>query len=168
MGLFQDWERLLKNQNKSTIDKFWKEYSEAEETIYTEILEHKDEKLSGKVGELAERFHVRPVIFTGFLDGVNSSLKEADSLDLDNVTEETEVSLDIDFNALFLNMHKADAPHLYGLEAWNDVLSEEAREAIVKEYKKSKIYHAPKKPGRNDPCPCGSGKKYKNCCGKNA
>ena len=23
-------------------------------------------------------------------------------------------------------------------------------------------------PGRNDPCPCGSGKKYKNCCGKNA
>ena len=20
--------------------------------------------------------------------------------------------------------------------------------------------------GRNDPCPCGSGKKYKNCCGK--
>ncbi|HRX58700.1 MAG TPA: preprotein translocase subunit SecA [Eubacteriales bacterium] len=24
-----------------------------------------------------------------------------------------------------------------------------------------------KKVGRNDPCPCGSGKKYKNCCGKN-
>jgi preprotein translocase subunit SecA len=22
------------------------------------------------------------------------------------------------------------------------------------------------KVGRNDPCPCGSGKKYKNCCGK--
>ena len=24
------------------------------------------------------------------------------------------------------------------------------------------------KVGRNDPCPCGSGKKYKNCCGKNS
>ena len=24
---------------------------------------------------------------------------------------------------------------------------------------------AEKKPGRNDPCPCGSGKKYKKCCG---
>lgn len=23
-----------------------------------------------------------------------------------------------------------------------------------------------KKPVRNEPCPCGSGKKYKNCCGK--
>ena len=29
-------------------------------------------------------------------------------------------------------------------------------------------YRAPKKIGRNDPCPCGSGKKYKDCCGKNA
>ncbi len=29
--------------------------------------------------------------------------------------------------------------------------------------------HAPtriKRPGRNDPCPCGSGRKYKQCCGK--
>ena len=25
---------------------------------------------------------------------------------------------------------------------------------------------ADKKPGRNEPCPCGSGKKFKNCCGK--
>ena len=24
---------------------------------------------------------------------------------------------------------------------------------------------AEKKPGRNEPCPCGSGKKYKKCCG---
>ena len=27
---------------------------------------------------------------------------------------------------------------------------------------------AKKTPGRNDPCPCGSGKKYKHCCGRNA
>ena len=36
---------------------------------------------------------------------------------------------------------------------------------------KEKIKSTPKKVtkiGRNDPCPCGSGKKYKNCCGKNA
>jgi len=25
---------------------------------------------------------------------------------------------------------------------------------------------AEKEPGRNDPCPCGSGKKYKKCCGQ--
>jgi uncharacterized protein YecA (UPF0149 family) len=26
--------------------------------------------------------------------------------------------------------------------------------------------HTDKKPGRNDPCPCGSGKKFKQCCGR--
>jgi preprotein translocase subunit SecA len=26
--------------------------------------------------------------------------------------------------------------------------------------------HKDAKPGRNDPCPCGSGKKYKQCCAK--
>ncbi len=31
-----------------------------------------------------------------------------------------------------------------------------------------KPVHAKKTPARNDPCPCGSGKKYKNCCGKDA
>lgn len=31
----------------------------------------------------------------------------------------------------------------------------------------SKTVHKKKKVGRNDPCPCGSGKKYKKCCGKN-
>ncbi len=28
------------------------------------------------------------------------------------------------------------------------------------------IKHAEHKVGRNDPCPCGSGKKYKKCCGR--
>lgn len=28
-------------------------------------------------------------------------------------------------------------------------------------------FSSAKKVGRNDPCPCGSGKKYKHCCGKN-
>jgi len=32
---------------------------------------------------------------------------------------------------------------------------------------KPKPIRVAKLPGRNDPCPCGSGKKYKNCCGKN-
>ena len=33
---------------------------------------------------------------------------------------------------------------------------------------KKTIVNQEPKIGRNDPCPCGSGKKYKNCCGKNA
>ena len=33
-------------------------------------------------------------------------------------------------------------------------------------FKKKEPYRAKKKPGRNDPCPSGSGQKYKNCCGR--
>ena len=33
---------------------------------------------------------------------------------------------------------------------------------------KPKVLKRAAKIGRNDPCPCGSGKKYKNCCGRNA
>lgn len=32
--------------------------------------------------------------------------------------------------------------------------------------KKKPVRHAQKKIGRNAPCPCGSGKKYKQCCGR--
>ena len=34
------------------------------------------------------------------------------------------------------------------------------------EYNKRVILQENNKVGRNDPCPCGSGKKYKKCCGK--
>ena len=34
--------------------------------------------------------------------------------------------------------------------------------------KKQPVRNAGKKVGRNDPCPCGSGKKYKKCCGRDA
>jgi preprotein translocase subunit SecA len=40
------------------------------------------------------------------------------------------------------------------------VVKEETRESSASVFKK--------KVGRNDPCPCGSGLKYKKCCGKNA
>ena len=40
-------------------------------------------------------------------------------------------------------------------------------EKIKTEVNKTVVNEGPKV-GRNDPCPCGSGKKYKNCCGKNA
>ena len=42
----------------------------------------------------------------------------------------------------------------------------ETRKAITKDYNRSRIVVKEDKVGRNDPCPCGSGKKYKKCCGK--
>ncbi len=42
-----------------------------------------------------------------------------------------------------------------------------AAQRDTRELQKPEPYRAEKNIGRNDPCPCGSGKKYKNCHGKN-
>jgi uncharacterized protein YecA (UPF0149 family) len=41
----------------------------------------------------------------------------------------------------------------------------EAEKEMIKKTEKVPPVHADATPGRNDPCPCGSGKKYKKCCG---
>jgi len=56
------------------------------------------------------------------------------------------------------------------VEHIREELESEVAEAVLNtdepEEKKNKPITADKKPKRNEPCPCGSGKKYKNCCGQ--
>ena len=163
MSLYKQWVDLMEGQTDETFDAFWKEYSETETRIYTHILESKEPRLAGKFSELTAKFEADPVIFMGFLDGIQTSLNNP--MELEAVTEDTEIDLDIDFEKLFVNMLQADADYLYTLKAWEGIFSEEKIMQIIKDFKRSKIVHKEKEPGRNDPCPCGSGKKYKKCCG---
>ncbi len=128
MSLYTDWKTLLENQTDDTFEAFWDEYCKAEMKIYSHILEHHDEHLTGALGELSEKFEVRPVIFEGFLDGIESSLKNGDNLDIESMTEDSAIDLDVDFEKLYYNMWQADAPHLYSLEAWSGVLDEDTPE----------------------------------------
>jgi uncharacterized protein YecA (UPF0149 family) len=80
------------------------------------------------------------------------------------LTEETEIELDIDYEKLYFSMHKAKAKWLYNLSEWDNILDTDTRSRITAEYK-STIIAKSDKVGRNDPCPCGRGKKYKACCG---
>ena len=166
MNLFEQWQDLIENQTDETFPKFWEEYSETEAKIYTDILENNTVALTGTFQSLVDKYEANPVIFMGFLDGINTSLTDGEK-DLTKYDENTEITLNVDFEKLFYNMLAADADHLYGLPAWENVLSLEKIEEIVKEFKKSKTVVKDKEPGRNDPCPCGSGKKYKKCCGAN-
>lgn len=166
MTLFEEWRDLIENQTEDTFPEFWKEYSEAETKIYSDILDRPEEKMTGTLGELAEKYQVRPVIFMGFLDGVDSSLKKSN--DFENFDENSQVEVEIEPEKLFYNMLAADAEYLYGLPQWETILGEEKMAQIAKKYKRSKTIVKGKKIGRNEPCPCGSGKKYKHCCGKTA
>ena len=165
MTLFKQWRDLIENQTDATFKDFWTEYSGAETKIYSAILDKPEEKVSGKIGELAAAHDVRPVIYMGFLDGINTSLKGGE-IELENLDENSEIELDIDLEKLLYNMLAADAEYLYTLPQWEEVLPADKIKEIVKAFKKSKTVVKGEKIGRNDPCPCGSGKKYKKCCGK--
>ena len=51
--------------------------------------------------------------------------------------------------------------------ALQDLQNLDADQSKVKSQVNKTVVNQGPKVGRNDPCPCGSGKKYKNCCGKN-
>jgi len=166
MSIYERWvEETEKEREHDAADKFWAEYFSTEKDFYQELLTDPNKIFEDTFANLAEHFGRKHELFMGFLDGINSSLKK--ELDLNGIKEDTIVKLDIDFEKLYLNMQKAKAPWLYKLKEWDNILSLEKRNEIAKEYKKSMIAVSRKTVGRNDPCPCGSGKKYKKCCGKN-
>lgn len=163
MTLLEQWKEIAyKERTQEEYDAFWGEYLPKEQTIYIELLNNFEAPISGTVSELAAKFNLDTMTFLGFLDGINASLTT--EIELETLTEESEVELSIDFEKLYYNMHDASADWLYDLEEWAPILSDEERKEIKKEYNRSKIVVKDKKIGRNEPCPCGSGKKYKQCC----
>lgn len=164
MNLMEQWKKeAYELESEKEYNDFWNKYLEEEKSIYNKILSEKSNKVSGTVLELSEKFGVTTMKFCGFADGINSSLEE--EMDLYGLKEETFIDLTINFEKLYYNMLDAKAPWLYNLEGWKDILPEEKIEEITKQYKKDSIVRV-NKIGRNEPCICGSGKKYKKCCGK--
>ena len=116
--------------------------------------------------KIEEKYNIDIMTMTGFLDGINDSLKTPNPIE--EMEEDTQVSLLFDKELLYKNMVDAKADWLYNLPAWDEIFDAETKHALYLEQKKSGTVVVGKKIGRNDPCPCGSGKKYKKCCGKNA
>ncbi len=164
--LLEQWRAVAYDQqaDKNKLQKMWSEYFEIEKNIYAQLLENPDEEVKGTVKELAEKYGQSVMTMTGFLDGINDSLKEANPIE--TMDEDTVVSLAFDKELLYKNMVEAEADWLYNLPQWEPIFSEEKRKELYKEQKRSKTIVKPHKIGRNDPCPCGSGKKYKFCCGR--
>jgi hypothetical protein len=163
MTLFEQWKELIASQTNDSMSSFWEDYSAAEKRIYSSILADKKNLVSGIFSELAQKYDVTDVLFMGFLDGINSSLTR--EISIENMDQESIIALEINFEKLYFNMLVAEADYLYGLPEWGSIITEEKAIEITKEYKKSKTIVKGPQIGRNDPCPCGSGKKYKKCCG---
>lgn len=165
MKIYDKWQDIISNQTEESFSSFWEKYSNTEKRIYKDILEHSQSTFCGIFKDLAQKYDTSETLFMGFLDGINSSLNEP--LNLNEINEDSKISLSIDFEKLYFNMLEAKADYLYTLPQWQSILSEEKLEEITKAQKRSKtVVRDEKKVGRNEPCPCGSGKKYKKCCSK--
>ena len=167
MALLQDWQAIAYNRetDKNELQKFWQDYFLVEKGIYEKLLTNPNEVVKGTVKELADRYKIDVMTMTGFLDGINDSLKVPNPIE--TMTEDTEVNLGFDKEKLYKNRVDAKADWLYNLPEWDLIFSAEKKKALYLEQKKSGTIVKPKKIGRNDPCPCGSGKKYKYCHGRN-
>lgn len=150
---------MTPNEHKA----FWDEYFAIETEAYKKILVRKEDFYEDKLSSLASLFGMSDVVFSGFMDGINTSLVK--EYDLEKLKEGTDVSLKVDFEKLYYNMLEAKAKWLYTLSEWDGIFPEEKRREIRDKWRKDK-QAVSTKTGRNDPCPCGSGKKYKKCCGK--
>ena len=168
MALLQQWHEMAYSEtaNKGDLQRLWSDYFQKEKEIYAQLLKTPDKAVKGTVKELADKYEVDLMTMTGFLDGINDRLKKPNPID--EMEEDTKVSLGFDKELLYKNMVGAGADWLYNLEEWNEIFDEDKRKALYREQKESTTVHKEKKIYPNDPCPCGSGKKYKKCCGKNA
>lgn len=167
MALLQEWRDVAYSEtaNKGDLQRMWSAYFQEEKEIYAQLLKNPDEVVEGTVDELADKYDVTLMTMTGFLDGINDSLKEKNPID--TMEADTKVQLGFDKELLYKNMVAAGADWLYNLEEWNDIFDEEKRKELYKEQKSSTTIVKGERVYPNDPCPCGSGKKYKKCCGKN-
>ena len=167
MSLLQEWRDYAYSeemQNSKEGQQFWQNYFSLEKGIYEQLLSNVSDVVEGTVEELADKYDVPLSMMVGFLDGINESLKEPNPID--TMEKDTTVKLDIEPEKLYYNMVDCKAEWLYTLPEWDDILTQERRAELYKEQKKSGTIVKEKKIGRNEPCPCGSGKKYKFCCGR--
>ena len=167
MALLQEWKKIAydETKDKGAIQRFWANYFNLEKGVYEKLLTEPDVEVKGTVKELAEKYNLSVMEMTGFLDGINDSLVTPNPIE--EMEEDTKVNLGFDKELLYKNMVAAGADWLYNLEEWNDIFDEEKRKALYKEQKSSTTIVKGDRVYPNDPCPCGSGKKYKKCCGRN-
>ncbi len=164
MSLYENWVRAAYNERGEAFGPFWDKFLPVEQSIYEGIIGNKVTSIKGTVEAVAKEYKLEPVLLMGFLDGINDAT--GNTLKMDELELDTQIDIKIDFESLFKKMVEYKAEHLYNLPQWDNIFTEDQLDEFYKAQKNARTVVKDKKVGRNEPCPCGSGKKYKQCCGK--
>lgn len=166
----------IKEENKQTFSR--DKLKDALNTLAVKLYEMKEQEIGDeeRMREL-ERVIMLKVIDSKWMDHIDDMDQMRQGIGMhayaqrDPLIEYKFVSYDM-FEELSQNIQNDTIRTLYRVK----IVTEPVREEIAQPMFTNKDDSAVKQPktrkevkvGRNDPCPCGSGKKYKQCCGKNA
>jgi len=163
LTLYEQWKRISIDQQGQMVRHVWDEYLAEEKNVYKGLISKKQQLIEGTLEEVAASLGLSNVYMTAFLDGIQEAV---DGLpQIEEVAAETKIKLEIDFKRLYKQMVEYKAEDLYNLKEWNDIFTEEEQKEFYLEQKRAHTVVRGEKVGRNSPCTCGSGKKYKRCCG---
>ena len=147
------------------------------DTIYEKVVEEYDKKLEQYPEELKSEFEkaiTLRVIDTHWMDHINAMSLLREGIYLRQYAQEdplrayTAEGYEM-FDTLLAAISQDVTRYLINAEIRQNVEREQVIQGTPNEDKSKNKKKAPvrvKKVGRNDPCPCGSGKKYKQCHGK--
>mgnify|MGYP000834115774 FL=1 len=138
MTLLENWRNLAYGDglDDKKREELWSGYFAIEKGIYEQILSNPAEVVEGTVKELAEKYGTEVLIMTGFLDGINESLKGYEN-QIETMDENTVVKIEIDPEKLYWNMVEAKAEWLYSLPQWDAILTPEKRKELYRDQKAS-------------------------------
>lgn len=163
MSLYEDWVRTAYEKEGEVNKKLWDDFMPMEQRIYEDLLKNKTQRVEGTPKTLSEKYGMSVEFICGFLDGLNDAAGAP--LKMEELAEDQALDIPLDYEDLYKKMVEYKAEHLYTLPQWNGIFSPQRQKELFTEQKRSGTVVKEAKPSRNDPCPCGSGKKYKKCCG---
>ena len=183
----KDYDEILEAANENVLQKYRLNLSEIKDKredevidiIYDKVVDDYQEKLKDIPEEITNEFEKAislRVIDSNWMEHIStmSHLREgvglrgyANENPLDAYTKEGYTLFDNMLNKI----NSEISTYLLKSEIRQNTERKQVSKKIITndtEETKSAPIKKTKKIGRNDPCPCGSGKKYKNCCGRNA
>ena len=170
-------ENLLKNHRIALSEIKGKSPNEVIDFIYDLVIKEYNEKLDEIPEEVRDEFEkaiTLQVIDSHWMDHISTMSHLREGIGLRGYANEnplqayTMEGYDL-FDAMMRQINKEVAIYLLKAEIRQNIERKEVvKKTITNDGKETKKIQAKskKKVGRNDPCPCGSGKKYKQCCGK--
>ena len=169
-------ENLLKNSNLKLSEILNKDITEIIDLIETKTINEYEEKIKDLPPEIRNDFEKAislRVIDNYWMEHINTMDHLREGVSLRGYANEDPLQAYIRegfemFDNMLDNISKDITLYLLKAEIRQNLEVKQVKGNTneVKENTSGKTIKKAKKIGRNDPCPCGSGKKYKNCCGK--